>query len=260
MVTKRGQGTHRPTITPNKTCSANIYRRIKRRVGRSLRQAHCKRNLVPSRKQAAYKLSGTKSSLSSLKRVPRALLRQDSSCSNWQHHSGVIHKRGRRHEVGPTLCPPMENLDLVCQKTSNSQGPTHSRPAECGSRQTIQAWPDHPNGVISPSRGLPNNMQQVALASNGPICHEVQQQVASVTGTGPPGLSSGCTQPAMRWSGHICLPTSNRLGQSGGEVAELPMQENHSDCSGVGVPQTKPLHRSSSNFQGMFTPSGSRTD
>ena len=26
-----------PTITPNKTCSANIYRRINRRVGRSLR-------------------------------------------------------------------------------------------------------------------------------------------------------------------------------------------------------------------------------
>ena len=32
--------------------------------------------------QAAYKLFGTKSSLSSLKRVPRPLLRQDSSCSN----------------------------------------------------------------------------------------------------------------------------------------------------------------------------------
>ena len=44
--------------------------------------AHCKRNLVPSRKQAAHKLSGTKSSLFSLKRVPRALLRQDSTCSN----------------------------------------------------------------------------------------------------------------------------------------------------------------------------------
>ena len=36
MVVKR-QCTHRPTITANKTCPANIYRRIKRRVGRSLR-------------------------------------------------------------------------------------------------------------------------------------------------------------------------------------------------------------------------------
>ena len=33
------------------------------------------------------------------KRVPRPLLRQDSSCNNRQHDSGVIHKQGRRHEV-----------------------------------------------------------------------------------------------------------------------------------------------------------------
>ena len=41
---------------------------------------------------------------------------------------------------------------------------THSRPAECGSGQAIQARPDHPNRVVSPSRGLPLNLQQVALA------------------------------------------------------------------------------------------------
>ena len=78
-------------------------------------------------------------------------------------------------------------------------------------------------------------MQQVALASNRPICNEVQQQVASicVTGTGSPGHSSECTQSAMGGSGRICLPISSHLGQSGGEVAGLPMQENHSDCSGV---------------------------
>ena len=37
MVAARGQCPYRPTITPNKTCSANLYRRIKRRVGRSLK-------------------------------------------------------------------------------------------------------------------------------------------------------------------------------------------------------------------------------
>ena len=74
----------------------------------------------------------------------------------------------------------------------------------------------------------------MAPAQNRPICHEVQQ-VASVcvTSTASHGLSSGCTQPAMAGSGCICLPTSSHLGQSGGKVAGLPMQENHSDCSGV---------------------------
>ena len=73
--------------------------------------------------------------------------------------------------------------------------------------------------------------EQVAPTSNIFICHELQQQVTSVcvTGTGTSGLSSGCTQSAMLGSGCICLPTSSHLGQSGGEVTGLPMQENHSD-------------------------------
>ena len=45
----------RSTITPTKTCSADIYRRIKRRAGRSLKLAQCKGNLVPPRKQIAQK-------------------------------------------------------------------------------------------------------------------------------------------------------------------------------------------------------------
>ena len=133
------------------------------------------------------------------------------------------------------MCPTVENRNLVYQETSNSQSPTHSRPAERGSRQTIQTWPDHPNRVVSPSRGLPNNMQQVAQTSNRSICHEVQQQVVSVcvTGTGSPGYSSGCIKSAMGGPGCLCLPTHSHPGQGGGEVARLPMQENHSDCSGV---------------------------
>ena len=131
------------------------------------------------------------------------MLRQDSTCSNGKYHSGVIHKQGRRHDVGPTLCPTMENLDLMYQKSSNSQSPTHSRPAERGSRQAIQTGPDHPNRVVSPSRGLPNNIQMTP-AQNRPFCHEIQQ-VASVcvTGTRFPGHSSGCTQSAMGGFGRI---------------------------------------------------------
>ena len=37
MLARGRQHSHRPTSTPNKTCSANFYRRIKRRVGRSLK-------------------------------------------------------------------------------------------------------------------------------------------------------------------------------------------------------------------------------
>ena len=82
---------------------------------------------------------------------------------------------------------------------------------------------------------IPINLQQVAPASNRFICHKVQQQVTSVcvTGTGPSGLSSGCTEPVMGGSGRIYFPTCSWIRQSGGEVAGLSVQETHSECSRV---------------------------
>ena len=78
-------------------------------------------------------------------------------------------------------------------------------------------------------------MLPVIPATGRPVCHQVQQQTTTVcvTGSGPPGMGSGWTQPIMGKSGPICLPTSSHLGQSGGEVAGLPMQQDHSDCSRV---------------------------
>ena len=82
------QCSSRSTITPTKTCSADIYRRIKKRVGRSLKRTHCKGNLVSSRKQVAHKSLGTKSGLSGPKRVPRPLFKQHNLGSHRQHNRG----------------------------------------------------------------------------------------------------------------------------------------------------------------------------
>ena len=233
MVDGGRQCAPRSTITPTKTCSAVIYRRIKRRLGRSLKRSHCKGNLVTSRKQATRKLPGTKSGLSGPKRVPRPLPEQHSSYSHRQHHSGCIHKQRRRDEIGPSVCPSVENHDLVYQQTGYFQSLTHSRLAECGSRQAIQARPDN-----STERSLlPEVFRQYAKGGTNlrPLCDKVQQLTRQicVKSAGPPGLGSLCTQPAIGGSGPICLPTSNHLGQSGGEVGGLPLQENHSDCSRV---------------------------
>ena len=133
------------------------------------------------------------------------------------------------------MCPTVENTVLVYQAASNSQGTSHPRPAERDSRQAIQAWPDHSNRVVTSSRSVPSCMLKVAPATSGPVCHQVQQQTATVciTGTRPPGLGSGCTQPLLGGPGPIRLPTGSHLGQSGGETPGLPLQQNNSDCSRV---------------------------
>ena len=74
-------------------------------------------------------------------------------------------------------------------------------------------------------------MLKVAHPSSGPVCHTIQQQAPSVclTGSRPPGLGSGCSQPVLGGTGPVRLPTSGHLGQ----VTGLPLQQNNSDCSRV---------------------------
>ena len=74
--------------------------------------------------------------------------------NHWKRCSKSPGHKGRRNEVGPTLCPTMENLDLVYQETSDSKARhipgRHNVVADRLSRlgQTIRT-------VVSPSRGLP---------------------------------------------------------------------------------------------------------
>ena len=194
-----------------------------------------KGNLVSSRKQVAHKSLGTKNSLSGPKRVPRPLFKQHHPGSHRQHNSGCLYQQRRADEVGLPVCPTVENPVLVHQETSNSQGMSHPRPAERDIRQAIQTWPDHLNGMVPSPRGFPSYMLPAAPATSGPVCHQIQQQTTTVcvTSSKSPGMGSECTQPVMGRSGPICLPTSSHLGQSGGEVAGLPMQQDHSDCTRV---------------------------
>ena len=226
MVAKGRQCPHRPTITPHSTCSANLYRRIKRRMGRSLKRVHCQRNLVPTGKQIAYKLSRTKSSVSSFKRVPKPMRGQNGSDCNRQHHGSVLHQQGRRHEVGPTVCPTLENLDLVHRETSDSKGPTHSRPLKCSCGQTIQIGTDHPNRMVPPSRGFSSPVQQVAPASNRSFCYEIQPQIAPVciTSSRPHGHCSGCTQLSWENLDAYAFPPTAILGKVVEKLQDSPYQ------------------------------------
>ena len=185
----RGQCSYRPTITPNKTCFANLYRRINRMVRRSLKQTHCKRHLVPSEQQVADQLPKLKAVFLALKEFQDLCIHKIVlvATSNTTVVSYIKKEGGMRS--GP-LCALLWRLDLVHQKSSNSQNPTHSRPAECSSRQASQIRPDHPNRVVSPSGGLPSKIQQVAPASNRPICHEVKQQVPLFVSLVPDSLAT----------------------------------------------------------------------
>ena len=134
-----------------------FYRFIKSRVGCSLKRTHCRRHLVPPGQQVAYQLPRTQGSLSSLTRAPRPLYAQDSTCrtDNTTVVSYINREGGMRS--GPLCALPWRILTW-CARNQVTLKARH-RLAECGRRQDIQARPDHPNRVVSPSGGLPSNMQ-----------------------------------------------------------------------------------------------------
>ena len=53
--------------------------------------------------------------------IPSGLSPAYTGSSENSVNSSVIHKQGRRHEARPTLCPTIENLDLVYQETRDSK-------------------------------------------------------------------------------------------------------------------------------------------
>ena len=199
MVAKRRQCSQRPTITPNKACSPNLYRHIKRRVGHSLKRTHCKRGLVTTRKQTIYKLFGTKSSLSSLERVPN--LCTDKIILVATDNTTVVSYINK--EGGMRSCPLCALLWRILTWCTRQQVILKARhiPGRLNvvADTLIPTRPDHLNRVVSPSRGLPSYMQQVAPASNRPICHEVQQQVASLVSPVPDPLATAVDSLSLPW-------------------------------------------------------------
>ena len=192
----------------------------------SLRGTYCKGNLVPSRKHVKCEGRGQCTHLGEhtargtwslpesklhinyleLKAVFLGLKKFQDPCLNQivliatdstTVVAYIIKEEG--DEAEPSVCSAMNNPDLVLQETGDCQSQTHSRPAECDSRQTIQARLDHPNRVVPPPSSLPVYLLLMAQASSGLVYNQVEQQTASIciTGTRPPSMDSGCTQPAL---------------------------------------------------------------
>ena len=98
------------------------------------------------------------------------------------------------------------------QETGDSQSLTHSRLAECHSRQAVQARPDHQDRMVLPAKGLPSicsrwHQPQVDLFPTR-FNNKLPQLVSSV-----PDMGSGCTQSATGGSEPICFSTGSCLGQ-----------------------------------------------
>ena len=81
------------TLAPPSARPTNIYRRLKRRLGRTLRGIHSKRRSVGIRKSPPYQLLGTQGSSSGSQEFRTAVQGTDCSHSNGQHDCSVLHQQ-----------------------------------------------------------------------------------------------------------------------------------------------------------------------
>ena len=95
-------------------------------------------------------------------------------------------------------------------------------PAECGSRQTIQAKPDYSNGVVSPSRGLPGNVQQVAPTSNRPLLTRFNNNLAKFVSPVPDAQAWAVDVLSLPLEGldPYALPPAATLGKVVGKLQD----------------------------------------
>ena len=198
--------------------------------GAHLNEHTCKGNLVPSKKQVAYKPLGTEGGLSGPKRVPRPLFKQHSSGGHRQHNGGCLYQQGRGLK-SRSLCSLLWRILSWCTRKQVTLKAHHipgwlNVIADKLSRlgHTIQGdgpFTQRYSKLYAP--GGTTRRWTCLQPGSTRNCHSFRH----------PSMGSGCTRSVLEKSGPLCLPTSSHFGQSGGEVAGLPMQQNHINCTGV---------------------------
>ena len=126
-----------------------LYRRPKRRLGRSLRSKIYQGSVVRPRKKATNKPPRIEGGLTGPSKFHGPVLGPNSSSCNGQLDSGSLHKQTRRNSVSKDVRFPVEDHDLVPPLSHNFKDQTHSRVPECDGRsRSNQAqsteWSLHP--------------------------------------------------------------------------------------------------------------------
>ena len=195
------------TVASPRPCSTNVYRRLKRRLGHTLRGLHCKRRMVRHRRSPPpYQFPRVKGSVSGPQELQAYLMGPDCVSGNRQHNCGILHQQGGWYEIRLSVCPSLEASVLEPPQGNSPEGKTHPRSLECNSRQIVQTR-------FNPVQ--PKTSQ---------VC---------VTGTGSKSLGSRRLEPPMREFGCLRLSNSLTTQQSSIQSDGPGLSQNDTDCTGV---------------------------
>ena len=215
---------------PPSSHGSDLYRRIKRRLGRTFRRLYHQRCLVLTGKPSSYQFPGIEGGSLGHKGIRTPLPGSGCFSCDRQYYGVGLHKQRRRHAFRISMCSPVETPVLVQPQRNLPESPSHSGPAQCDSRQTIPTPSGHSDGVVSPPGHICPDLAQVASSQGGSVCDKVQPQTTSVCI--PSSLSQsigcGCVEPVMGGAVPVCISTSsspNKCPDKGSQPS-VPKDDN----------------------------------
>ena len=138
-----------------------LYRRLKRRLGSSLRSKFYKRAVVRAGKKATHKCPRIEGGLPGPSRLQGPVPESNSVSCDGQLNSGSLHQQARGNSLSRDVRSPVENHDLVPSLPYNIESQAHSRVSECDGRPPIQVQPSAVNRMVSAPSGLQANLPEV---------------------------------------------------------------------------------------------------
>ena len=216
-------------ISPSQgTRKTNLYRRLKRRLGRSLRSRLYRGSLVSSRKASTHQLIRNEGSFSGPTILQKDLSKQSSPHRLRQHLSGGIHQQTGWHSIGRTLCPDVENPNMVQSEQCDTQSTTHPGITQRNSRRPLQEEPDPINRVVPLSTNLQTNFQTLGESPSGPIRNQPEYKTPSLrlSNSRPSGVVCGCPEHSMGKPGCVCFPSHRPAAQGCTKTSIPDLQDN----------------------------------
>ena len=192
-----------------------LYRRLKPRLGCSLRSKIYQGSVVRPGKKATHKRPRVEGGLTGPSKFQGPVPGPNSSSCNGQLDSGSLHKQTRRNSLSRDVHSPVEDHDLVSPLSHNIKSQTHSRVSECDGRPPVQVQPSAVNRMVIACR---------------PVCHSSEPQTLRVSNSKdklqPKGLGHRCSEHKLDGSHCLCLPSDGSPSQGDPKSQAMPLPDH----------------------------------
>ena len=205
-----------------------LYRRLKRRLGRSLRSKFYKRAVVRAGKKATHKCPRVEGGLPGPSRLQGPVPESNSVSCDGQLNSGSLHQQARGNSLSRDVRSPVENHDLVPSLPYKIESQAHSRVSECDGRPPIQVQPSAVNRMVSAPSGLQANLPKVVHPSCRLIRHSPESQTPSicVSYPRPKGLEHRCSEHKLDQPHGLRLPSYGSPSQGDPKDQAMPLPDH----------------------------------